>query len=910
MRLHNFCRLVLRLPLLLLLASCAPAFADVAPLPAGVTFVTEVEGIAEYRLDNGLHVLLFADASKPTLTVNVTYLVGSRHENYGETGMAHLLEHLMFKGTPTHDNIPQEFKERGARFNGTTWLDRTNYYELLPASDDNLAWAIALEADRMVNSFIARKHLDTEMTVVRNEFEMGENDPGDVLFKRLQSIAYDWHSYGRSTIGNRSDIENVRIENLQSFYHMYYQPDNAVLLVAGKFDANVALARIADTFGRIAKPQRVLPPFWTVEPTQDGERDFVVRRKADQQFVVVAYKMPSALHADAGLLEVAGDILGATATGRLHKRLVESGQATAVMAFSFNGYAPGLMIFGAVVKKGDPLEPVRDALIREVEDFAARPPTAQEVERVKIKSLKETERIFNDHEKIGVALSDYIALGDWRYVFLERDRIAGYAPEQVAAAAGSYLRRDNRTVGLFIPEDAPQRAEIPVAQPIAEIMKDFHGKARLSEAEAFEPSPANIQGRTQFASAGGLKVALLAKKNRGETVNVSISLHWGDEQTLFGKKTVSAVANGLIGRGTDKMNREQISDAMDKLKMSGGILAFQTTRDNLAAALGLVAHLLRDASFPASELEQLRKQMITAAEARRSDPTAQAAELLGRHFDHYPAGDWRHELGIDETIAALQAVTRDDVQAFHRDFFGASLGELAIVGDFDPASALKVLNEEFAAWKSKRAYAHILKQYFDIPPAHLLGATPDKENAVFMAQAAFELRDDAPDYPALMVANHVIGGGALDSRLGNRLRQKDGLSYGAGSWLHVPKLGSAANWGVYAIAAPQNMAKVEVGVKEELARALKDGFTDKEVAAAIDSLLKLRMQERAQDGNLAGKWTGLMFHQRDFTGWVANFDKATAAVTPASALAAARKYFDPAKLTIAIGADPGKLSKP
>jgi len=910
MSLHNVCRLALRLPLLLLLAACAPAFADVAPLPAGVTFVTDVEGIAEYRLDNGLHVLLFPDASKPTLTVNVTYLVGSRHENYGETGMAHLLEHLMFKGTPTHDNIPQEFKGRGARFNGTTWLDRTNYFELLPASDDNLAWAIGLEADRMVNSFIAKRHLDTEMTVVRNEFEMGENSPQSVLFKRLQSIAYDWHSYGRSTIGNRSDIENVRIENLQGFYRMYYQPDNAVLLVAGKFDANVALARITETFGRIAKPQRSLPPFWTVEPTQDGERDFVVRRKADQQFVVVAYKMPSVLHPDTALLEVAGDILGATATGRLHKSLVETGQATAVMAFPLHGFAPGLMLFGAAVKKGEPLEPVRDVLIREAEGFAAKPPSAQEVERVKVKALKNAERTFNDHEKIGVALSDYIALGDWRYFFLARDRIAGYTPEQVTAAAGAYLRRDNRTVGLFIPEDAPQRAEIPAAQPIAEVMKDFHGKARASEAEAFDPSPASIQGRTQFASVGDLKVALLPKKNRGETVNVSISLNWGDEQSLFGKKTVSDVANGLIGRGTDKMSREQISDAMDKLKMSGGVFAFQTTRDNLTAALGLVAHLLRDASFPASELEQLRKQSITAAEARRSDPMGRAQELLERHFDRYPNGDWRHELSIDETIAALQAVSREDVQAFHRDFFGASAGQLAIVGDFEPAQALKVLNEEFAAWKSKRAYAHVFKQHFDIPPAHLLAATPDKENAIFMAQAAFELRDDAPDYPALMVANHVIGGGALDSRLGNRLRQKDGLSYGAGSWLGVPSLGAAADWGVYAIAAPQNMAKVEAGVTEELARALKDGFTDKEVTAAIDSLLKLRMQERAQDGNLAGKWADLMFHQRDFTGWVADFDKAIAAVTPESALAAARKHLDPTKLTIAIGADPAKLSKP
>src|SRR6188768_759362 len=186
------------------------------------TRVTSVEGITEYRLSNGLRVLLFPDPGKPTITVNVTYLVGSRHENYGETGMAHLLEHLMFKGTPKHRHIDQEFNQRGVRYNGTTWLDRTNYYELFQASDDNLAWAIELEADRMVNSNIARKDLDSEMTVVRNEYESGENSPFRVLLTRMQSIAFDWHSYGRSTIGNRSDIENVRIANLQGFYRTYY----------------------------------------------------------------------------------------------------------------------------------------------------------------------------------------------------------------------------------------------------------------------------------------------------------------------------------------------------------------------------------------------------------------------------------------------------------------------------------------------------------------------------------------------------------------------------------------------------------------------------------------------------------------------------------------------------------------
>ncbi len=232
--------------------------------------ITSVEGITEYRLPNGLKVLLFPDASKPTVTVNMTYLVGSRHENYGETGMAHLLEHLLFKGTPTNPDIPKGFNQRGAQFNGTTNFDRTNYFELVQASDENLKWAIELEADRMVNSNIAKKDLDSEMSVVRNEYEIGENNPIQVLNKRMLSVAFDWHNYQNAPIGNRSDIENVKIENLQAFYRQYYQPDNSVLLIAGQFDEATALKLITSAFAKIPKPVRVLPKLWTVEPTQDG----------------------------------------------------------------------------------------------------------------------------------------------------------------------------------------------------------------------------------------------------------------------------------------------------------------------------------------------------------------------------------------------------------------------------------------------------------------------------------------------------------------------------------------------------------------------------------------------------------------------------------------------------------------
>src|SRR6266852_3552574 len=210
--------------------------------------VATVEGITEYQFDNGLRTLLFPDSSQSKVTVNMTVLVGSRQEGYGETGMAHLLEHMVFKGTPRHPHVPKELQDHGASFNGSTSLDRVNYFETLAAAESNLEFAIDLEADRLVNSFIKKEDLDSEMTVVRNEFERGENSPQGVLMERIEAVAYDWHNYGKPTIGNRSDIERVPVENLRAFYRKFYQPDNVVLVVAGKLDEAKALGLVQKYF--------------------------------------------------------------------------------------------------------------------------------------------------------------------------------------------------------------------------------------------------------------------------------------------------------------------------------------------------------------------------------------------------------------------------------------------------------------------------------------------------------------------------------------------------------------------------------------------------------------------------------------------------------------------------------------
>ncbi|MFQ5528920.1 MAG: M16 family metallopeptidase, partial [Gemmatimonadota bacterium] len=426
-------------------------------LPEGVTQGATVEGITEYQLDNGLRVLLFPDQSKQQITVNITYLVGSRHEAYGETGMAHLLEHLVFKGTPGHPDIPAELTEHGAFPNGTTWFDRTNYFETFPATEDNLDWALDLEADRMVNSFIAAEDLDSEMTVVRNEWESGENSPLRVLRKRIMATAYDWHNYGNSTIGARADIENVPIDRLQAFYRKYYQPDNAILVVAGRLDPNRTLELIAEKFGPTPRPDRTganqLFDTYTAEPAQDGERTVTLRRVGDEQIVMAAYHVPPGSHEDFAAVSVLTHILSTRPAGRLYSNLVQTGLAASTSASSWQLKEPGLLTAYARVLEDSPLEPVTEEMLATLDGFLDAPPTEEEVQRAKTEFQKNIELAFNNPQGIALQLSEWTSMGDWRLLFLHRDRLEAVTPDAVRRVAAEYLRPTNRTLAFFHPVD-------------------------------------------------------------------------------------------------------------------------------------------------------------------------------------------------------------------------------------------------------------------------------------------------------------------------------------------------------------------------------------------------------------------------------------------------------------------------
>ena len=510
----------------ILAAALFPVFASAASAPAlppGVSKGASVEGIDEYTLANGLKVLLFPDPAKPTITVNVTYLVGSRNENYGETGMAHLLEHLVFKGTPGHKNIPAELTAHGASPNGSTTQDRTNYYGTFPATGESLDWALDMEADRMVNSFIARKDLDSEMTVVRNEFESGENDPQSVLMERVMSTAFLWHNYGKGVIGSRADIENVSIDRLQAFYRNWYQPDNAVLVIAGDFSPEKVLPLVKKKFGGIPRPARILQKTYTQDPAQDGERLVTLRRPGDTQAVMTAYHAPASSHEDSAALGVLAYILGDTPSGRLYKALVEPKKAASAYGFNYSMREGGLMMFGATVRTENSLEEARDIVLRLPEEAAAGDFSAVEVERARTALLKGIDLALRSPDRLGIRLSESMADGDWRLFFLQRDRLKAVTAADVKRAAARYLKPGNRTTGLFYPTEKPDRAEMPPVPDVPALVKDFKGGAALASGEVFDPSPENIDSRTiRSALKDALILPLRPNNTPGPSLNVVI----------------------------------------------------------------------------------------------------------------------------------------------------------------------------------------------------------------------------------------------------------------------------------------------------------------------------------------------------------------------------------------------------
>ena len=900
-------------PFILLLALALPLTA--AAEVGSIEHVTTVEGISEYRLDNGLRVLLMPDPSRSTATINITYFVGSKHESYGETGMAHLLEHMLFYGTPDHQDIKAEISERGGFANGTTWYERTNYFQTLPEGRENLEWAIRMEADRMVNSLIDEEDLASEMTVVRNEFEIGETNPFRVLMQRVMATAYMWHGYGRSTIGARSDIENVPIERLQSFYRRYYQPDNAMLVLSGNFDREDALSMVNDYFGAIPAPERsgdmILWPTYTREPVQDGERSITVRRAGTVRSLMAAYHIPSAAHEDYAAIDILAHLLGDMPSGRLYRSLVDTELASQVMALSFSLPEPGLLMLFARSSHDQDMDEVRNVLLDTVDTLANEPPTEEEVRRAINARTRQLEQTLNDSNRVGIQLSEWAAAGDWRLLFLHRDRLEEVTVDDVIRVADEYLRRDNRTIGTFIPDSTPKRSEIPEAPDLEPLLVDYTGREDRALGDAFDPTPDNIeQHLIRFELDNGAQVALLPRATRGGRVHGQINMRTGNLDSLTGLGSIPSATGSMLMRGSENFSRQDIRDRSDELRsslsVSGGPTVsarMETSGEHVEDLLELLEDILKRPAFPERELAELKRQQLNSLDQQRDDPGAVANRVLGRHFNIHPPEHPDYTPDWDEMAERTEAIERDQLVEFHQSHYGFGPGTtISFVGDFDPDALRQALEQRFGDWQSDITFERIDSEFVEFEPQQFYTQLDDKANAVFIARKHFPMRDDHPDYPAISLAGHLIGGGFLSSRLANRIRDAEGLSYGVGGGFSAGPIDEIAAFSGFAAFAPENRDRLIEVMFEELNKVIDEGFEAEEFEAGRRGYLQQRNLRRSSESALTGMLNDNLYLDRDMH-HQAEFEQRLEALDVNDINQAVREHFDPSRISYSVAGD-------
>lgn len=869
--------------------------------------ITSVEGITEYELNNGLRILLIPDATQSNIAVNIVYKVGSRHEGYGEKGMAHLLEHMLFKQCEKFTDIKKAIADKGAWANGTTWYDRTNYYEILSASDENLRWAIDMEADRMVNSKILPEELQKEFSVVRNEFEIGENNPDRVLIDRTVSTMYLWHNYGNSTIGSKEDIERVKAENLKVFYKKFYQPDNAVLVIAGKFDEKKALDYIQQYFGPIPRPTRTLSNTYTVEPVQDGEREVSLRRNGDVQYLALGYHTPSTADADYVANDVLLEILTNDPAGILYKKMVDGKLATKVFGYSLTLHDPGFTYIQCEIPKDRNLDSAKRVLIQTMDGIGNMNITQADLDNARNSRMKFFSNTSNNTIDLSIVLTELIGAGDWRLWFWSRDQLEKLSLQQVKEAAKKYYKPSNRTVAYFIPEAKSDRTRVAETPDIAKLLDGYKGKEMAAKKAEFENSIANIKKNTEYGKlANGAQFALLEKPVKGDKINAVLALQIGDENSLTNKNEIAAITARMLKYGTKTRTKKQINEELDRLKTEVSFysspgrvsVVLNTDKANLANALALLDDLLHNPSFDAEEFEKLKKELRTEYETSKSDPNNLAFTRVAKMLTKYPKGHPLYTADSDENIAALDKITLADVKKFYADFYGANNAVTTFVGEIDKNLVKSFMQKSLSKWNSKMPYKEIESKYFDIKGTTESITVEDKTNATMAGGINLKLSEKSADYPAVFMANELLGGGAfLSSRIPQRLRENEGMSYGAGSYLDAGYKSDASIWGLYAMYNPLYRDRLDSALHQEIDKAISGGFTSDELSKSVDSWLEQNKTSLGMNNMLASMINRYLRQGRDLTE-VTTMENKVKALDVKTVNEALRKYFDKSKMVI------------
>lgn len=789
--------------------------------------VAREHGVEELELIvNGLRVLLLPDAGVPVVAACIVYHVGSRNEAVGHTGATHLLEHLMFKGSKRFNaeagtSVARVLERVGASFNATTWFDRTTYYETLPP--EHLGLALELEADRMRQALLRAEDLASELTVVHNELERGENDPFDLLLRDSFAIAFREHPYHHPTIGWRSDVEAATIERLRGFYDTFYYPDNASLVLVGAFERDAALRLVQGSFGSLPRAPRPLPPVVTREPRQEGERRFVLRRAGEVGWVACSWRAPEATHPDIHSLAVAADVLSGGVTSRLYQRLVETGKCLDVQAVAWQLRDPGLFQVFASLNPPTAHEEVEAAIRKAVHELQAEPPSPAELERARVQVEAQTAFHRDAPAQVASALGEAISAGDWRVYFDYLERVRAVGCEDVKRVASTYFQDDALTVGHFVPRDGqtPGRPQVRPARP-----RPCYWRSNLG---------ADVH---DLRLPGGARLLLLPRRSNC-TVHVQGSLLAGHGMVETASWTAASVMPDMLERGTSRFGRLELARALEdrgvELDISGEsfnplevFISGRCLSRHLDVLCEVLFEMLRQPTFPEDELSRVRQLRLGELAQSQEDTFLRAFEAFTRLV--FPAGHPYHRRPADQRREGLLALGRADLQRFHGELYGPASLVLALVGDLDPELVAKRIGELCDGWVGGRPMSVDVPRrgWADSTPSEAYEVMADKPNLDVVIGCPGGLRRRDPDFIAALLGNAVLGQSTLSSRLGRRLRDQEGLTYGVVSRFFGASLVDGP-WAVTFSVAPGNLERATALAREEIAAFVEQGPSDAEL---------------------------------------------------------------------------------
>ena len=896
----------------------------------GFAHVKTVGSVDEYTLQsNGLQVLLLPEHSSPTLTFMVTYRVGSKNEVTGSTGATHLLEHLMFKGTTNRDrskgnNVDQLLERTGARYNATTWLDRTNYYENL--GSEHLATAIDMEADRMRNLLLREDDRRPEMTVVRNEFERGENSPVQALYKEIYQAAFVAHPYHHSTIGHRSDIEKVSIERLREFYDTFYWPNNATVSIIGDFDPAQALALVKKSFGVYPRSPKPIPVVYTEEPAQSGARRVIVKRSGQLGVVAIAHKIPAATHPDYAAVTLLSAILTDGKNSRLYRALTDRNLSTGVEADAGFNADPTLQVIFAPLAPGATHVEVEKIALQEIERLKKEGVTDGELKAAIAKTL--ADAAFKRDGSFAVAgnLNECIAAGDWSLFYTLDDAIAKVTTADIKRVANKYLNEDQSTTGWFEPTSSGG----------ASAGRDPTGKAsrangpnyyRSPELEAPAQSAAGVMtGGGVVSGDGGSKVAPRVKRLKvagidlvayptgvKDVVTVRAALPAGKAQAGSGNPAIPTLTGMMLEQGTRKQDKFAIAE---KLEAVGANISFSVGTDFVEVSakslkkdaplvIGLIAEQLRMPAFSADEFAKVKKQFAGSLKRRLENTDFRAADAFSRAI--YPVGHPNRNPTPEDLLAAVEAAKLEDVIAFHQAAYGPAHMTLVVVGDLDLPGIEAQVNQAFTGWQGSSMPVRVVSTVAGAAQQGQDVVMPDKTSVSVVLGQASGLRYRDPDYQALRVATAILGSG-FTGRLMANVRDKEGLTYDVGARLGSDMV-NAGDWKVSASFAPALLDKGIASTRRQLMLWYEGGATPAEIEARKTNLIGSFKVELATTDGMAGALLAAVNRGYEVA-WLDEFPLKVKALTDAQVNGAIKKYLKPeGRVLIKAGTLPGAAVK-